>query len=84
MATSTQNLKALTESLIIVNQNDGFIDWLIPRRCMVAPTGMILSGLGIPVMMVFQILPVTAFLGFVCLALIAVGGVLTLVNCGNL
>jgi len=35
-------------------------------------------------MMVIQILPVTSLLGLVCPALIAVGGVLALVNCGEL
>jgi len=47
MATSTKNLKSLTDSLIIVNKNDNFIDRLIPRRCMITPAGLILSGLGI-------------------------------------
>lgn len=84
MTTSTHHLKSLTDSLIIVKPNEGLLDRLIPRRCMIAPTGMILSGLGIPVLMVFQLLPVTSLLGLVCLVLIAVGGVLALVNCGEI
>jgi hypothetical protein len=40
--------------------------------------------MGVPVLMVFKVLPVTLLLGFVGFALVAVGGVLTLVYCGEL
>jgi hypothetical protein len=56
----------------------------MPRRCMVVSVGMILAGLGIPALMVFKLLPVSLLLGFAGFALVAVGGVLALVYCGEI
>jgi hypothetical protein len=44
---------------------------------------MVTGGLSIPALMLFDILPVSFLLGFLALALIAVGGVMFLIRCGE-
>ena len=84
MATITENYKPNTLRIIFVRKRDDLIERLMPRRRMVISVGMILAGIGIPAMMAFKLLPVSLFLGFVGLALVAVGGVLALVFCGEI
>lgn len=84
MATLTQNFRPSATRIVFAKKRDALIERFMPRRCMVVSVGMILAGIGIPVLMVFRLLPVSMFLGFICLALIAVGGVLSLVYCGEL
>jgi hypothetical protein len=54
------------------------------RRCMVISVGLMLLGLSIPALMLFNILPASLLLGFIGLVLIGIGGVLTLVYCGEI
>ncbi len=84
MATLTQHYKPNAVRIVFVRKRDDLIEKLMPRRCMVVSVGLILAGIGIPALMVFKLLPVSFFLGFVGLALMAVGGILTLVYCGEL
>jgi hypothetical protein len=84
MATLTQTYKPNLARMAWVKKRDEFIEKLIPRRCMVVSVGLILAGLGIPMLMVIQWLPVTFLLGFVGFALTATGGVLALVFCGEI
>ena len=84
MATLTQNYKANAVRIVFTKRRVSLIERLMPRRCMVVSVGMILAGVGIPALMIFEILPVSMFLGFMSLALIAVGGVLALVFCGEI
>jgi hypothetical protein len=57
---------------------------LMPRRCMVIATGLILAGLSIPALMTMQLLPVTLLLGFAGFALVATGGVMSIIFCGEI
>jgi hypothetical protein len=84
MTTLTRNFKPNAMHFVFMKKRDAFIERLMPRRCMVVSVGMILAGIGIPLLMVVKLLPISFFLGFVCLALIGVGGVLALVYCGEL
>jgi len=84
MATITQNYKPNALRITLVHKRDALIERLMPRRCMVVSVGMILAGIGIPALMAFKLLPVSLVLGFVAFALVAVGGVLALVYCGEL
>jgi hypothetical protein len=84
MAAVTQTYKPTVARIVFTKKHEAFLERLMPRRCMVISVGMILAGMGVPVLMVFKVLPVTLLLGFVGFALVAVGGVLTLVNCGEL
>lgn len=84
MATLTQNYKPNVMRIVFVKKRDALIDKLMPRRCMVVSVGMILAGIGIPALMAFKLLPVSLLLGFVGFGLVAVGGVLALVYCGEL
>lgn len=49
---------------------------LTPRPHMISSTGLLLVGLGIPLLMLLELIPVSIFLGSVSLALIAAGGLL--------
>lgn len=84
MATLTQSYKPATVRITFARRFDNLLERLMPRRRTVLPLGMILAGLGIPALMVFNILPLSMTLGFVSLALMAVGGVLALVCCGEI
>lgn len=84
MATLTQHYKPNAMRIVFARKRDALIEKLMPRRCMVVSVGLILAGIGIPALMVFKLLPVSLFLGFVGFALMAVGGVLALVYCGEL
>lgn len=84
MATLTQSYKPHTLRFVIVQKRDDLIERMMPRRRMVVSVGMIVAGLGIPVLMVFNLLPFSLLLAFVGVGLAAVGGVLALVFCGEL
>ena len=84
MATLTQHYKPNAVHIVFARKRDDLIEKLMPRRCMVVSVGLILAGIGIPALMVFKLLPVSLFLGFVGFALMAVGGVLALVYCGEI
>jgi hypothetical protein len=84
MAAITQNYKPNALRIVFVRKRDDLIEKLMPRRSMVISVGMMLVGLGIPALMAFKLLPASLLLGFVGVALIAVGGVLVLVCCGEI
>jgi len=84
MAAVTQNYKPNVMRIVFTKKRDAIIERLMPRRCMVVSIGMILAGIGIPALMAFKLLPVSLLLGFAGFALVAVGGVLALVYCGEL
>lgn len=56
----------------------------MPRRCTVVAAALTLGGLCIPLLMAAQLLPITLPLGLVTLILLAVGGGLLLVRCGEI
>ncbi len=55
----------------------------IPRPCMILSVGLVLIGLGIPFLMLIDLLPTSLLLGFVGLAFIGIGGSLTLYFVGD-
>lgn len=67
-----------------VKKSDTLIEKLMPRRCLVISTGLILAGLSVPMLIAMQLLTFTIPLGFVGFALVATGGVLTLIFCGEI
>jgi len=83
MATITHNYKPNILRIAFVQKRDDLVEKLTPRRRMLAPVGMIVAGIAIPALMAFKILPASLLLGFVGLALVAVGGVLALIFCGE-
>ena len=84
MATLTRFYKPNTAHIAFIKKRDEFIENLLPRRCMVVSVGLILAGLGIPLLMAVHLLPVNFLLGFVGFALTVTGGVLALVFCGEI
>jgi hypothetical protein len=84
MATLTQSYKPATARIVFARKFDNLLEGLMPRRSMVVSVGMIFAGLGIPALMVFKVLPLSMFLGFLGLALIAAGGILALVWYGEI
>jgi len=84
MATITQNYKPNALRITLVHKRDDLIEKLTPRRHMVVSVGMIVAGIALPALMAFKLLPASLLLGFVGLALVAVGGVLTLVYSGEI
>lgn len=57
---------------------------LTSRRCVAIATTLILAGLSIPALMAVKLLPITLPLGFAGFALVATGGVMALVFCGEI
>jgi len=84
MSAITHNYRLNVLRVIFAKKRDALIDRLVPRRSMVISVGMIVAGIGIPTLMLFQLLPASLLLGFTGVALIAVGGVLTLFYCGEI
>ncbi len=67
-----------------VNLFDKTLGRHLPRRCTIVATGLVLAGLLVPLLMAAQLLPITLLLGFVALVLLALGGGLLLVRCGEI
>lgn len=84
MTTLPQAYIPTLASIAFNKKRDILIEKLIPRRCMIISVGLILSGLSIPVLMEIQLLQLSLLLGFVGFALVAAGGVLLLIHCGEL
>ncbi len=84
MATLTQMYKPYSLRLTILKKCDEAIEKLIPRPCIVVSLGFILAGLSIPLLMAVKFLSVTFLLGFVGFILVATGGVLALISCGEI
>ena len=84
MATHTQAFKPALVRIDFIKNRADFIEKIIPRRCMVVPVGLILAGMSLPMLMIVQFLQVSLLLGFVTIALVAVGGVMALFYCGEI
>ena len=84
MAMLTQVYRINPARIAFIQKRDDFIEKLIPRPCMVVLVGLILAGLSIPLLMAVQLLPISLVLGFVGFALVAIGGVMALIFCGEL
>jgi hypothetical protein len=84
MAALTHSYKPKSAYITFVKKRDHFIERHMPRRCMVVSTGLILTGLGIPLLRVIHLLPASLLLDFAGLGLIAIGGVLSLIFCGEI
>lgn len=67
-----------------VLKRDALVSSLTPRPCIVKSVGLILAGLSIPLLMLLEIISTTLLLAFVGLALASLGGVLLLVNTGEI
>ena len=84
MATLTYSYKSNPARIAFIKKRDEIIENLMPRRCMVVSAGLIFAGLGIPLLMLIQLLPATFALCFVGFALTVIGGLLTLIRCGEI
>jgi hypothetical protein len=69
--------------MAFIKKRDEIIERLIPRRCMVVSTGLILAGLSIPVLMMLQLLPSTLLIGLAGFLLAVMGTFLLLFFCGE-
>jgi hypothetical protein len=67
----------------LVKKRDEVVEKLIPRRCMAVSAGLIVAGLGFPLLMAIGILPATFLFSFAGFVLAALGGTLALVLCGE-
>ena len=84
MATLAQAYLPKLARIAITRKRDEFIEKLIPRPCMVLSGGLVLAGLSIPMLMAIQLLQPGFFLGFLGFALVATGGTLMLIFCGEI
>jgi hypothetical protein len=84
MTTLTQTYIPKLAGIAATYHREKFLEELIPRSCMVVSLGLILAGLSIPVLMAVQLLPISLLLVFVGFGLVAVGGVMTLIFCGEI
>jgi hypothetical protein len=84
MATLTHAYKPNLARMAFVKKRDEVIESLVPRPCMVVSVGLILAGLGIPFLMLLQLLPVTFLLCFSGFTLTMAGSALTLSLCGEI
>ncbi len=67
-----------------VHKSDKMFGGLMPRRCMVISTALILAGLTIPLLMAIDCLQPSFALGFLGWAMVTLGGYRFLTRCGEL
>ena len=67
----------------IARKIDEVFKRLLPRPRTVLSVGLLLTGLGIPFLMLIKLIPASFILGFVGLALIIIGGIMSLLYVGN-
>lgn len=84
MTAIIQSYKPAALRIAFVRKFDLLIEKMAPRRCMVVSVGMVFAGLGIPALMALKLLPTSLLLGFAGFSLVAVGGVLALIYCGEI
>ena len=84
MATLAQASVPKLARIAYMKKRDNFIENATPRFCMVMSTGMILTGLCIPALILVQVLPTSLLLCLAGFALVAIGGVLWLAFYGDL
>ncbi len=84
MATLAQASLPKLARIALRKKRDNFLENLAPRFCMVISAGMILAGLGIPALIMIQILPASLLLCFASLTLAAFGGIMWLTFYGDL
>lgn len=84
MATLAQVSLPKLARIAFRKKRDNFLENLAPRFCMVISSGMILAGMGIPALILIQILPASLLLCYAGLALVAFGGIMWLCFYGDL
>jgi len=87
MATQTVAYKPVvvhsTLTKAFARKFDKLFKRFIPRPCMFLSVGLLLIGLGIPFLMLIELLTASLLLGFIGLAFIGAGGILTLYFLGD-
>jgi hypothetical protein len=83
MAALIQIYKPKLERMAVAKKVPRLVKRLPLHRCVIVSVGLILAGLGIPMLMVLGLLPATLTLVFVGLTLTDAGGVLALIYCGE-
>jgi hypothetical protein len=84
MATLIQTYATGLDRLVVARKQESFIDRLIPRRCMVVSTGLILIGMSIPFLILCNVLPSMLILYFAGFIITLMGGIFTLIFCGEI
>ncbi len=84
MATQVRTRKRNSMRMVLYKGLDKLPENLGIRRCTLVSLGLILAGFSIPLLMTLHLLPVTFTLSFIGLVLVATGGVIRLVFCGEL
>lgn len=55
-----------------------------PRQCMIVSVGFILLGIGVPALMVMELIPLNLFMFFVGFGLVSTGSTIALIKCGEI
>jgi hypothetical protein len=84
MVTLAQSAVPKMVRITFMKKRDDLRETLTPRFCMIIPTGMILAGLGIPALILIQLLPASLLLCGAGFALVAFGGIMWLIFYGDL
>jgi len=84
MATLAQASVPKLARMTFMKKRDDLLENLAPRFCMVISTGMILAGLGIPALVLIQLLPASLLLCCAGFALVVFGGNMWLIFYGDL
>jgi len=61
-----------------------FRRFMHPRLCMIVSVGLILLGIGVPALMVMELIPWSLFLFFVGFGLVSTGSTIALIKCGEI
>ena len=84
MATLAHVYKPSLTRIALTKILDELTRKIIPRPCMLASVGLILVGMAIPLLMVIGVLQPGLMIGLVGFNLVATGGVLALIFCGEI
>lgn len=70
--------------ITFMKKREIFLENLSPRFCMVISSAMVLAGLGIPALILIQLLPASLLLCCVGFFLVAFGGIMWLIFYGDI
>ena len=84
MVTVIRRQNLITYQHSYTQKRHDFRRFLHPRLCMINSVGLILLGIGVPALMVMEMLPWNMFLNFIGFGLVSTGSTIALIKCGEI
>lgn len=83
MATILRQQNILVNQKSYTQNRSDFRRFIHPRLCMVISIALIVVGISLPILMVFDVMPSNLILDFLGFGMVSLGSTLTLIHCGE-